>query len=144
MVSENFRISLNGTSPFRLNLAGEATEQIRMVSPSSSGFSGKISIDTTAGWGEKVSYVPIKGEIVIYSDRAIVGGIDRPGIKIGDGSAYVVDLPFFDEDETNRVINLLNNHINNSQVHVTPEEKSFWNNKLNYQIDGENLIFTRN
>lgn len=144
MTVENFRITLNGDNPFKLNLAGEAIEQIRMVNPSSSAFSGKISIDTTAGWNEKMSYVPIKGEIVIYSDRRIVGGINFPGIKIGDGMAYVVDLPFFGEDETNIIINLLNNHINNTQVHVTSEEKSFWNNKLNYQIDGENLIFTRN
>ena len=53
-----------------------------------------------------------------------------PGIKIGDGSAYVVDLPF---------------------VNVTSEQINFWNNKVNCYLepeliadgDNETLIFTR-
>lgn len=53
-----------------------------------------------------------------------------PGIKIGDGSAYVVDLPF---------------------VNVTSEQINFWNNKVNCYLepelvvggDDETLIFTR-
>ncbi len=53
-----------------------------------------------------------------------------PGVKIGDGSAYVVDLPF---------------------VNVTSEQISFWNNKVNCYLEpelipngnSETLIFTR-
>ncbi len=53
-----------------------------------------------------------------------------PGVKIGDGSAYVVDLPF---------------------VNVTSEQINFWNNKVNCYLepelvvggDDETLIFTR-
>lgn len=144
MGGANFQIALNGGSPLHLNLAGGTSEHIRMVSPSSSAFSGKISVDTTEGWNQKITYIPVRGEIVIYSDRRIVGGTSYPGIKIGDGLAYVVDLPFFGEDETNRVINILNNHINDVAAHVSAEDRSFWNAKLNYQTDGENLIFTRN
>ena len=36
----------------------------------------------------------------------------------------------------------LNLHEDNTSIHVTPEEKIFWNNKLNYDVVGENLILT--
>ena len=53
-----------------------------------------------------------------------------PGIKIGDGSAYVVDLPF---------------------VNITSEQVNFWNNKVNCYLEteltdegnNETLVFTR-
>ena len=60
-----------------------------------------------------------------------------PGIKIGDGLAYLIDLPFTDSE--------LIDHINNTTIHVTAEEKNFWNNKNRVFIspqDEENLIFT--
>lgn len=140
----NLRISLNGNNAFRLNLAENATEQIRLVAPVSGSFSGKITIDTTEGWSLNPTYVPKYGEIVIYSDRTIVGNVVYPGIKIGDNNSYVVDLPFFGDDDTNRIITLLEAHINNASVHVTPAEKSFWNSKLNCELETENLVFTRN
>lgn len=129
---------------FRINLNGGETMRIKMISPSSAAFSGRISINTTAGWNEKISYVPVKGEIVIYSDRHVIDGVDHPGIKIGDGLAYVVDLPFFGDDEADRIITIIDNHITDASVHVSEEDRSFWNAKLNYETVGENLIFTRN
>ena len=144
MNGSNFRISLNGSSALRLNLVEHATEQIRMVSPVSGSFSGKISIDTTEGWNSRLTYVPARGEIIIYSDRHVIDDVNYPGIKIGDGNAYVVDLPYFGDDETNRVINIINMHINNAEVHVSQEDRAFWNAKLNFEIENENLVFTRN
>ena len=90
------------------------------------------------------TYVPKYGEIVIYSDRTVVSDVVYPGIKIGDNNSYVVDLPFFGDDDTNRIITLLEAHVNNASVHVTPAEKSFWNSKLNCELETENLVFTRN
>ena len=144
MSSTNLRISLNSSNPLRINMSQGASERIRLVNSAASSFSGKITIDTTAGWNQKIMYVPLKGEIVIYSDRNLVGETYYPGIKIGDGNAYVVDLPFFEDDVTDAIMEVLNNHINDTSIHVTPEEKTFWNEKLNYETEGENLIFTRN
>lgn len=144
MNGTNLRISLNNNNALRLNLIDGTAEHIRMVSPASTSFSGKISIDTTNGWSQKITYIPSKGEIVIFSDRNIVGGISYPGIKIGDGLAYVVDLPFFGDDETNRVIDIVNNHINDTLSHVSSEDRAFWNAKLNYEVSDESLTFTRN
>ena len=144
MSGTNLKISLNGSNAFKLNLSGGATEHLRMLSPSSGSFSGKISIDTTEGWNNKIMYVPSNGEIVIFSDRHVVEEVNYPGIKIGDGKAYVVDLPFFGDDETNYIVGLLNDHINDVSAHVSNEDREFWNAKLNYETNGEELILTRN
>ena len=58
--------------------------------------------DTTANWNSKVTYVPEDGDIIIYIDKSTIeeGGSVKnvPGIKIGDGNAYCVDLPFVADD----------------------------------------------
>ena len=88
-------------------------------------------IDTTAGWAQKTNLISTLGVLYIYSDRETIvrdnKTIKVAGIKIGDGSAYVVDLPF---------------------ITVTQAERDFWNNKVRCYIDditlteAENLIFT--
>lgn len=47
--------------------------------------------DTTANWNNTPNFIPLKGEIIIYTDY--YHG-DRPGIKIGDGVTRVQDLKF--------------------------------------------------
>ena len=102
-----------------------------------------VYTDTTANWSLRTTYVPGDGDVIIYTDRSIIEKdgktIKVPGIKIGDGNAYVVDLPFTDMELDQR----LDDHIANMDIHVTPLEKMFWNNKLNFSLNGENLIFNR-
>lgn len=105
--------------------------------------------DTTAHWNEKIGFIPLRGEIIIYSDYNQIddgygGKINIPGIKIGDGSAYLIDLPFIGSDARyDGIYQELHDHIDNEYVHVTPENKEFWNNKLNYEVQNGNLILTR-
>lgn len=64
-----------------------------------------------------------------------------PGFKIGDGNAYVVDKPFVGEADTK----ILQEHLQDTGVHIQPGEREFWNNKLNYEEpEGDLLRFTRN
>lgn len=144
MSSKNLRVTLDSGNSFRINMMNNAVEHVRMISPSSSAFSGRITIDTTEGWNARPTYIPIKGELIIFSNRHVIDNINYPGIKIGDGMAYVVDLPFFSDDETNSIMNVVNEHVNNELIHVSAEDRDFWNAKLNYETVGENLIFTRN
>lgn len=108
--------------------------------------------DTTANWEAALGMVPLEGELIIYNDyrtmqKEIDGEIKTvsiPGIKIGDGMAYVQDLPFVNEELRDQILN----HIENPDIHVTLQEKLFWNNKLNVNdaaelVDGA-LILNRN
>lgn len=93
------------------------------------GIKGKfvnVEVKTTEQWNQKVDYIPSKGQLIVYSDYASSDGIDVPNFKIADGLAYVVDLPFVNQD----VRDLLASHIENSSIHVTNSEKEFWNNKV--------------
>lgn len=112
----------------------------------------KLKRDTTANWNNARGFIPLEGELIVYNDyatiRKIVNGNEQdvvvPAIKIGDGRAYVQDLPFVNDELRNQILN----HINNPEIHVTMAEKLFWNNKLNVNdsseaVDGA-LIFNRN
>lgn len=109
--------------------------------------------DTTANWDAAQGFIPLAGEVIIYTDYKTieVNGVEQnvPGIKIGTGNGYVQDLVFVDDE----LRNTLMNHIENLELHTTLQEKVFWNNKINVddveeQITGElrdeTLILNRN
>lgn len=104
--------------------------------------------DTTYNWNNAITFIPLKGEIIIYTDRSEKDDgngnkIKTPGIKIGDGNAYLIDLPFVGEDMAERILEQLNDHVNNQMVHVTSEDRAFWNAKLNCDIEEETMILNR-
>lgn len=101
-----------------------------------------IQINTTAYWNDpSKAYIPAKNELIVYSDKAIGSNNEKiPGIKVGDGKAYCADLPFMGAEN----FELIYSHMNNTDVHVTADEKIFWNNKLNLSVDNKTLIFNRN
>lgn len=112
----------------------------------------QLKRETTQYWNDALGFVPLEGEIIIYNDyKTIQKEIDGelkivnlPNIKIGDGMAFVQDLPFVNEDLRNQILN----HIENPDIHVTLQEKLFWNNKLNVNdaaelVDGA-LVLNRN
>ena len=93
---------------------------------------GKAEIyqQTTAQWNLNPSTISKKGAFYIYTDYKNQNGVNIPGIKIGDGNAYVVDLPF--------VTDWLSDGL------VTDEERAFWNNKITAYAEGKNLVLTKN
>ena len=107
-----------------------------------------IMIGTTAEWQAHSSYIAPNGTICIYSDRGSYKDTNNntiivPGIKIGDGLAYVTSLPFVGDDVIAAVRAELNNHINDNVRHITAAERTFWNNKINTTLDGEILVLNR-
>ena len=99
-----------------------------------------IFYDTTANWDSQISLVSIRGAIYVYSDYQEDGdGNYIPGIKIGDGNAYLIDMPFTDC--------LYKEHIEDTVSHITAAERTAWNNKVRCYmdtLDEERLIFTTN
>ena len=121
----------------------------------------QLKRDTTENWNNAKGFIPLPGEIIIYTDyetktytveeygEVVTKTVDIPNIKIGTGNAYVQDLAFIDE----KTKDMLLNHINNQEAHVTLADKLFWNNKLNvddeYDISyqelyDETLVLNRN
>lgn len=108
-----------------------------------------VSENTTAGWGENIQYIPKAGEICVYTDYMTIqddlgNDVTYPGIKIGDGNAYLIDLPFVGAETRYLLLRRIQDHENNTALHIQPGEREFWNNKLNYDVTNEELILTRN
>lgn len=120
----------------------------------------QLKHDTTENWNNTIGFIPKAGEVIIYDDYEIKNytvqeygeTVEKttliPNIKIGTGNAYVQDLPFVDE----KTREILMDHINNQDIHVTLQEKQFWDNKINIddayaqvnrKLVGETLIFNR-
>lgn len=86
------------------------------------------------------SLITINQAVYVYWDfEQDSEGNDIPGIKVGDGKGYLIDAPFTSDPYYN--------HIRNQFIHITPEEREYWNNKIRCFInpeDTETLVFTTN
>lgn len=85
----------------------------------------KILTGTQAQWDSDPQRISEKNVIYIYTDHEIIDDKPIPAMKIGDGRTYLIDMEFI----TDYAAELLE-HINNGDIHVTLEEKRFWNNKV--------------
>lgn len=96
----------------------------------------QVRFGTTAQWDAQASLVSEVGTIYIYTDHAAdqYGNV-LAGVKVGDGNAYLIDLPFTDS--------LLTAHLADTTAHVTAAEREFWNNKVRAYYTGvEQLVLT--
>lgn len=96
-----------------------------------------LQYNTTAGWSAQPQLKSKAGCLYVYTDYSSVNNQDVPGFKFGDGSSYVVDLPFSDAMDAL--------HRANTTIHVTAAEKEAWNNKVRCYVDPNQddvLIFT--
>lgn len=88
-----------------------------------------IYYNTKAGWNAQSSLIAEEGAIYIYKDYSTISEgedtKDVPAIKIGDGTSYLIDMPIVNGD----IADMLLEHINNAVIHVTSDDKTFWNNK---------------
>lgn len=100
-----------------------------------------IFVNTTKYWNSRPTLITVRNALYIYTDYEKDGdGNDVPGIKVGDGLGYLIDAPFTSDPYYD--------HIRNQFIHITPEEREFWNNKVRCYVDdftdSEKLIFTTN
>ena len=130
------------THPFSRLKVGDGTTPVTDL-PFVAGDSSNTGIEynTTEYWETKRTYIPQAGQIIIYSDKYQIEKdnitYNQPSLKIGDGQAYLVDLPFLDD--------AFMNHINNTAIHISAAERNFWNNKINCEdiVEGETLKLNR-
>ena len=104
----------------------------------------KIYYNTVAGWNANPSLKSEHNAFYIYTDavhthQGYEDDVVKPNVKVGDGMAFVIDLPFLGSDFID--------HINDTTVHITEAERLFWNEKCRVDttdIANEHVIFTTN
>lgn len=88
-----------------------------------------IQYDTVENWNAQSTLIAAEGAIYIYSNYSTITeqGTTKniPAIKIGDGTSYLIDMPFVGQDIAEQLLA----HIADTTMHVTADEKTFWNNK---------------
>lgn len=98
-----------------------------------------VLVNTTAAWNTYPTFVAEKDIVYVYTDHKINSdGQAVPGFKVGDGKAYLIDLPFNDD--------IMEQHEADSEIHVSPEDREFWDNKVTAFTnadDPENLILSK-
>lgn len=100
-----------------------------------------IHRNPTAIWNAEPELIGQLNHIYIYTDYLQRDDKTYPGIKIGDGNAYLIDSPFINEG-----VQALYDHIDDTHVHITEDERDFWNNKITCYLnseDQENLILSK-
>lgn len=101
-------------------------------------YTPKIYVDTMENWNSDPTIRTEEKTIYVYTDYQITtDGKYVAGIKIGDGDAYLIDMPFIDT--------IPMAHISNTAIHVSEEDRAFWNNKVRCYLSLENegnLVFT--
>lgn len=97
-------------------------------------------------WDADFETISEKGVLYIYSDYKTLQKDGKqillPGIKIGDGTSYLIDIPFLNNSNP-ELEEMILDHINNNAIHISAQERDFWNNKLNYSLDKQILILNR-
>ena len=98
----------------------------------------RVLYATTATWNSQPTLISDRGYLYIYSDyKKTSDDKNIAGFKVGDGTSYLIDMPFTDI--------LYDEHISNDIIHITQQEREFWNNKVRCYLDPvneQNLIFT--
>lgn len=56
----------------------------------------QIYVGTTEEWNDRPEFIGESEHMYVYTDYDSANGSDIPGIKVGDGSSYLIDLPFVD------------------------------------------------
>ena len=130
-VYTDYRTTANGENIAGFKVGDGTTYLIDLPFTDASSLSrGYVQTATESEWDSQPTLVSEAGVMYIYKDHSTTSsGEEVPAFKIGDGTTYLIDLPFNDD--------LLTEHINNTTVHITEEERIFWNNKVTAYIGGE-------
>lgn len=129
---------LTGASTLDANISEQGHLNGDLIVPSYIYSDSDIYYNTTEFWNSKPEIIAHEQTIYVYTDHDVApSGQFIAGFKVGDGTSYLIDLPFTD-------INYIN-HINNSSIHITQQEREFWNNKnRGYLGANETLVLTTN
>ncbi len=105
-----------------------------------------IFYGTTAYWDAQWDLIAQEGVYVYTDHRTETDGEGNtttiPGIKIGDGKAYLSDIPFLVDEVVQGAVDTM---INSGSL-VSAADRAFWDNKVTAYVnpnDAQNLVLSR-
>lgn len=97
---------------------------------------GKVYYDTKENWDAQTHLITERAAIYVYTNYEIIydavgNPIEIAGLKIGDGTSYLIDMPFVSD----KITAMLLSHIGDNTIHITAAERDFWNNAAQSAIE---------
>ncbi len=92
--------------------------------------------NTTEYWDSQTDLVSSEGVLYVYNDYKVVDDVKYSNFKIGDGTTYVVDLPF--SSISSDVATAVESHMADTTSHVSEEDRELWNNKVTASLSEDN------
>lgn len=98
-----------------------------------------VHYDTKANWDRQTFLIAERGHLYIYKDAEVtyINGkrVVYPGIKIGDGSSYLIDMNYsvYGSDHERMI-----DHIHDYAIHVGTVDRVNWNEKVSATVIEEN------
>lgn len=110
------------------------TETILSIEDELELINSRVVYGTTEYWNSQPTLIAQQNAVYVYTDGfpREIHNIVR--FKVGDGQSYLKDLPYTDM--------VYYDHISDPRIHITQEEREFWNNKVSCNLSGETLTFT--
>lgn len=129
------RLRVDGSDPVPLNIRTNRSldfDSNEYIDIRASAYA-QILFNTRQGWADS-GMISEEDTLYVVTDYKTIDGVTYAAIKVGDGLAYVVDLPCIED--------WFDDHIANGIIHITAAERAFWNNKVSCYVNQDNLVFT--
>ena len=129
--------TINPIGTLQGSIGSESTLSGTIMMPTGGGEPCKVLYNTTEYWNSHPELIAQRGYLYVYSDHMTYDSTDIAGIKAGDGTSYLIDMPFIDKPYADHIINTV--------IHITSSERESWNNKVRCFIDPtneQNIVFT--
>lgn len=99
--------------------------------------------NTKEEWNSHPDIIATAGVMYVYSDYKVIDGVTYSNFKIGDGTSFLIDLPFGSIDMTfaeviEKLAEVVEEHVADSEIHVSAEDRMFWDNKVTAYISESN------
>lgn len=130
------KTDLSGSNP-HIHISGDGDGGHQTMNVSS------IISATKEEWEEYSGVISKRNRLYVITDYYTDSdGVNHPAIKIGDGKAYIGDLPLVSTGGSGDSTEELIKHMQDDERHITQEERELWNDKVGVKIVDGKLIFT--
>lgn len=124
-------ISPISTNPVQNKVIAEALQEIEDEIGT---IKTQVMFGTKDFWDSQPELIGRDNAIYVYTDALSKDYKNIARFKVGDGQTLLKDISFMDM--------IYYDHISDPLIHVSGEDREFWNNKVSCYNDGEKLIFT--
>ena len=94
----------------------------------------RVLYGTQAYWDGQPELIAQDNALYVYTDALTKDFKNIARFKVGDGQTLLKDIPFTDA--------VYYDHISDPLIHVSAEDREFWNNKVSCYEDNGTLVFT--